>query len=174
MRPLLWLFPAVSLLLVSMPAPATPRTLRLAPPDAVLAIRAYAMGFVPVEARFTRFDGTLTYDPVQAGHCTATLTAQVDSIQVDNAAMRATMLGADFLDAARFPTLRFTGTCTGPQAAEGRLTLRGVTRPLDTTLAWTRHGLVTEAEIRRALWGMDARPLLVGPVIRIRLTAALP
>ncbi|HJS88274.1 MAG TPA: YceI family protein [Acetobacteraceae bacterium] len=165
---------AAALLLVPMSADAAPRTLRLAPPSATLAIRAYAMGFMPVDAQFARFDGTLTYDPATTGHCTATLTAQVDSIQLDNAAIRATMLGADFLDAARFPTLRFTGSCADSKTAEGSLTLRGVTRPLGTTLAWTPHLLVTEAEIRRALWGMDARPLMVGPMIRIRLAVALP
>ena len=174
MRPFPWLSYVAALLLAPTLAAATPRTVRLTPPTAALAIRAYAMGLVPVDGRFARFEGTLTYDPEQAGRCTATVIAQVDSIKVDSTAIRAAILGADFLDATRFPTLRFTGTCTGPDAAEGRLTLRGVTRPLGTTLAWTQHSLVTEADIRRASWGMDARPLMVGPVIRIRLTAALP
>jgi polyisoprenoid-binding protein YceI len=174
MRPLPWLSCAAALLLAPTLAAAAPRTLPLAPPNAALAIRAYGMGFMPLEARFARFTGTLTYDPAQHGQCVARLTAQVDSITTDNAAIRDTMLSAEFLDAARFPTLSFTGVCTSSDAAEGHLTLRGVTHPLDAALEWTPHGLVTKADIRRALWGMDARPLMVGPVIRIRLTAALP
>jgi hypothetical protein len=46
--------------------------------------------------------------------------------------------------------------------------------PLATTLAWSPRGVVTRADVRRALWGMTARPFMVGPVIRIRLTAPLP
>ncbi len=132
------------------------------------------MGFMPIDAQFARFDGTLTYDPAGNGSCTATLTAQVDSVQTSDAAMRETILGPEFLDATRFPTLIFTGVCTSPRSAEGRLTMRGVTRALGTTLAWSQHGVVTQADVRRALWGMDARALMVGPVIHIRLTASLP
>jgi polyisoprenoid-binding protein YceI len=174
MRPFPWLSCVAALLFAPTLAAAPPRTLHLAPPTASLAIRAYAMGFMPIDARFAQFDGTLTYDPDQSGHCTATLTARVGSVRTSDPAMRHTMLGADFLDVEQFPTLTFSGVCTGPRTAEGRLTLRGVTRPLGTTLAWSPHSMVTEADIRRALWGMDARPLMVGPVIRIRLTASLP
>ncbi len=173
MRPALPLSCAAALLLAPTLAAATQRTLPLAPSNAALAMRAYGMGFLPVEAQFACFTGTLTYDSAQLGQCAATLTAQVDSITMDNAAMRNTMLSAEFLDAARFPTLTFTGVCTSAQAAAGRLTMRGVTRPLDATLEWTPKSLVTKADIRRALWGMGARPLMVGPVIRIRLTTAL-
>ncbi len=174
MRSASWCSCAAALLLAPTLAAATPRTLRLAPPAATLTIRAYAMGLVPIDAQFARFEGTLTYDPAQNGRCTAMLTAQVDSLQTTDATMRDTILGPDFLDTARFPTLAFTGVCTSPGTAEGRLTMRGVTRPLGTTLAWTQHGVVTQADVRRSLWGMDARPFMVGPVIRIRLTAALP
>ena len=174
MHPSVRLSCVAPLLLAPTLAAAAPRTLPLAPPDATLAIRAYGMGFVPLEAQFARFTGTLTYDPAQRGQCVASLTAQVDSLTTDNTAARDTILSAEFLDAARYPTLSFTGACTSAQAAQGRLTMRGVTRPLDAALEWTPHSLVTKADIRRALWGMTARPLMVGPVIRMRLTARLP
>jgi len=174
MLPFPRLFCTVAMLVAPTLTAAAPRTLPLAPSNAALALRAYGMGFMPLEAQFARFTGTLTYDPAQPNRCEASLTAQVDSITTDSAAIRNTMLSAEFLDAARFPTLSFSGVCTGADAAAGRLTMRGVTRPLDAVLEWTPHGLVTKADIRRALWGMSARPLAVGPVIRIRLTAALP
>jgi polyisoprenoid-binding protein YceI len=174
MRPFSPLPCVIALLLAPTLVLGAPRTVRLAPSTAALAIRAYAMGLVPIDARFARFDGTLTYDPDGGGRCSARLVAQVDSMQASDPATRETMLGADFLDAARFPTLTFVGACTGPKTVEGQLTMRGVTRPLGTSLAWSPHGLATEADIRRAQWGMDARPFAVGPVIRMRLTAALP
>lgn len=155
------------------PANAAPRMLRLAPPGAALGIGAYAMGLVPISARFDRFDGSLTYDPAQPGRCSATLNARVASLEASSAATRATILGPAFLDAGRFPILAFTGTCSDAETIEGSLTLRGVTRKLAMRLTWGPHGLVAEGHVRRRLWGMDAKPLLVGPVIRIRLTAEL-
>ncbi len=137
-------------------------------------MRAYAMGFLPIDARLARFDGTLTYDPDQPGRCTAALTAEVASLETSDSAMRENILSPDFLDGARFPTLSFVGTCTASDTADGSLTLRGVTRPLAMQLAWSAHRLVGVGHVRRALWGMEAKPMMVGPVIRIRVTAALP
>ncbi|MEO8715097.1 MAG: YceI family protein [Acetobacteraceae bacterium] len=153
---------------------AAPRTLRLVPPQASLEMRAYAIGFLPIDSRFTRFDGTLTYDQAEPARCTATLTAQVASLETAKATMRETILGADFLDAAQFPTLGFTGTCTQAGTLAGSLTMRGVAHPLVLRLERSAHGLAAEGEVRRALWGMDARPFMVGPMIRIRVTAPLP
>jgi polyisoprenoid-binding protein YceI len=168
--------PALLAALLLAPGLATgaPRTIALAPPGAALGIEAYAMRFLPVEARIDRFDGSLTYDPAQPGRCFATLTAQTASLETSSAALRATIVGPAFLDATLFPILVFNGTCAGAAAIEGTLTLHGVARPWAMHLEWEPHALVAEGRIRRALWGMVAKPLLVGPMIRIRLTAALP
>ena len=172
MRPSLPLLAAFVALTPTYAAAAT-RTVHLAPPSATLTIRAYVMGLLPITARFTRFDATLTYDPAMPARCTAALTAFTDSLESANAVARADIVGPDFLDAARFPTLTFTGMCAAAGALGGTLTLRGVARPLAMRLDWTVDGVAAEGDMHRALWGMTAKPFLVGPTIRLDLAARL-
>ncbi len=164
----------ILLLFVPALAGATPLTLNLSPPSARLDLRATAIGLVPITAHVSRFEGTLTVDPARPGWCVAHLTAQVDSLEAGDKSTRETMIGPEFLDAARFPTLSFTGTCTGSDDIAGGLTMRGITRGLTLTTERESRMLVAQAGIRRALWGMEARPWTVGPIIRIRLETALP
>jgi polyisoprenoid-binding protein YceI len=62
--------------------------------------------------------------------------ARVDSISVvEPAAMRASVLGADFFDAERHPEITFRSTAVrlagdGRAEVDGELTIRGVTRPV--------------------------------------------
>ncbi|MGA9868526.1 MAG: YceI family protein [Acetobacteraceae bacterium] len=172
MRPTVPLLAAL-LALTPPPAVGATRTVHLAPPDATLTIRAYMIGLLPITARFTRFEATLTYDPAMPARCAATLTAFTNSLESANARAREAILGPDFLDAARFPTLTFTGMCAAAGALGGTLTLRGVARPLAMRLDWTVDGVAAEGDMHRALWGMTAKPFLVGPTIRLDLTARL-
>jgi polyisoprenoid-binding protein YceI len=65
--------------------------------------------------------------------------ARIDSISVvEPAAMRASVLGADFFDAERHPEITFRSTAVrladdGRADVEGELTIRGVTRPVTAT-----------------------------------------
>lgn len=164
----------IALALAAAPAIAAPRTVRLEPASTTVAIRAYAMGLIPIDSRFTRFDGTLTYDPAAPSSCSAILRIITASLETNSPDRRDTILGPDFLDAARFPELRFQGSCAGPESLSGRLTMRGVTQPLTMTLAWAAHNVGAQGGLRRALWGMTAKPLIVGPTIRLSVAVALP
>lgn len=167
-------FLAALLALTPPPAIGATRTVRLAPPGATLTIRAYAMGLLPITSRFARFDGTLTYDPAAPGRCAATLTAMTDSLENADAGVRDDIVGPDFLDAAHFPTLTFVGTCVTAGTLSGTLTVRGVARPLAMRLDWTADGVTAVGDMRRAVWGMTAKPFIVGPTIRLLVTARLP
>lgn len=173
MRTALMSFVALAALMPAFAASA-PRTVRLVPGTATLALRAYAMGLLPINSHFTHFDGALTYDPAVPGGCSARLTAFTDSLENSNPVMRETILGPEFLDAAHFPTLTFSGTCSTAEAVAGTLSVRGFTNPLAMRLTWTAHGVTAEGEMRRALWGMDARPFTVGPTIRLTVSVVLP
>ncbi len=164
----------IALMLLVAPAAAAPRTVRLEPGSTTVAIRAYAMGLIPINSWFTRFDGTLTYDPAAPATCSAMLRIITASLETNSPERRDTILGPDFLDAARFPDLRFQGSCAGPESLSGHLTMRGVTQPLSMTLAWAAHNVAAQGSLRRALWGMTAKPLIVGPTIRLSVTVALP
>lgn len=155
-------------------AEAAPRTVRLEPASTTVAIRAYAIGLVPIDSRFTRFDGTLTYDPATPGTCAATLRIVAASLETANSERREMILGPDFLDAPRFPELRFEGRCNGPDELSGLLNLRGITQPLTMTLSWAAHDIRAQGAMRRALWGMTAKPFIVGPTIRLSVAVTLP
>lgn len=164
----------VALVLTAVPAIAAPRTVRLEPGNTTVAIRAYAMGLIPIDSRFTRFNGTLTYDPAAPSTCSAMLRVITASLETNNPERRDAILGPDFLDAARFPELRFQGSCAGPESLSGRLTMRGITQPFAMTIAWAAHNVGARGALRRALWGMTAKPLIVGPTVRLSVAVTLP
>lgn len=151
---------------------ALPRESPLAPDTATVAIRVYGLGLVPFDGRFARFHGMLRYHPGDPARCRVTLQIDAASLSMTPEAMTATVLGPDFLDAARYPTLAYMGTC-GPAVMAGALTLHGVTRPFGLSLAWRRDAVAATGRIRRADWGMTALPRLGGRFVRIMVTVAL-
>lgn len=165
------------------PAHARPVTLRLEPGSTEIAFRAYGMGFLPIDGTFGRFSGTLRLDPADPAACAIEVEADVASLAMPDPAMTADALGPDLLDAPRFPRFAYRGECRGgtgggaPNAApvlHGALSLHGVTRPLAFQVSREGGRFVATAMMRRAEWGMGARPLLAGPEVRIRFTTVLP
>ena len=45
------------------PAEAAPQRIEIAPPTGEVGFRAYKLGLIPIDGRFTRFTGSLTFDP---------------------------------------------------------------------------------------------------------------
>lgn len=154
-------------------AQAAPRRIRLGPPDSEVAFRAYGLGLLPIDANFTRFQGWLSYDPDDRRSCRVELSVQVASLAADDASLRGTIVGPDFMDAASFPILAFTGSCAAQGDLDGMLAMHGVSRPFALSLAWGRDGVVAEGRLLRADWGMTAMPLMGGRTVRIRVTVPL-
>ncbi len=159
--------------LAAPPAGAAPLRFAMAPGPVQLGFRAYGLGMIPIDGHFTAFEGTLTLDDADPAICTVTLRADAASLRMPQQSMTDDALGPDLLDVARFPDFRYDGACRAGRL-EGTLLLHGVTRPLpfDVSLhdgVWQATGLM-----RRADWGMGARPLLAGPEVRITMTAGLP
>lgn len=155
------------------PAEAAPRSYALAPGPVQLRFRAYGLGMLPIDGGFTRFAGTLKLDSADPEFCAIDLRADAASLRMPSDSMTADALGPDLLDVARFPDFRVTGECQGGKLRATML-LHGVSRPLTLdvsagTTTWTASGLM-----RRADWGMDARPLLAGPEVRVSLVAGIP
>ncbi|MBN8907384.1 MAG: hypothetical protein BGO51_02050 [Rhodospirillales bacterium 69-11] len=147
--------------------------LPLRPPVTTVAFRAYGLGLFPLDGNFTRFEGTLTYDPQDRGRCRVHLLVEVASLVMSDASLRDELLGPEFMDARRFPALRFDGMCEG-RAVNGDLTLHGVTRPFALDLDWGANVLTAMGRLRRADWGMTARPLTGGSTVRITVATAVP
>lgn len=148
-------------------------TVTLSPGDSTVAFRAYGLGLLPLDGHFTRFHGQFSYDPHDPARCAVALQVDVASLEMGSASVGETILGPDFLDAARFPTLTYDGAC-GTQGMAGQLEMHGVTRPFALALDWRPDAVTAEGRLRRAEWGMTARPLLGGSTARITVTVPLP
>jgi polyisoprenoid-binding protein YceI len=153
-------------------AGAAPRRIDLAPPATEVAIRAYGMGLLPLDGTFAQFRGVLTYDPEDHSTCKVDLTIDVVSLTMTNTSMRETMIGPDFMDAARFPTLSYSGSCQKSDL-NGTLGLHGITRPFQLSLDWSRDRVVAQGQLVRADWGMTAMPIVAGRTVRIQVTVPL-
>ncbi len=163
----------LGMLLVAGPALAAPLTVPLAPPGTETAFRAYGLGFLPIDGHFTRFTGTLTLDDQDPRACHIVVKAEAASLQMPDPDMTADAIGPDLLDVTRHPAFEFTGACTGPRI-EGTLLLHGVAKPLSLAVTRDRTHWIASGPMRRAEWGMGARPNLAGPEVRIRFTVRLP
>jgi len=138
-----------------------------------VAFRAYGLGLVPIDGAFTRFNGTLLIDSADPAVCQFNIEAEAASLQMPSAGMTQQALGTDMLDVTRHPTFTFVGQCEGAQV-RGNLLLHGVNRPLTLDVNLEDGRWIATGRMRRADWGMDARPLLGGSEARLRFTAALP
>jgi polyisoprenoid-binding protein YceI len=153
-------------------AEAAPRQVVLAPPGTEVAIRAYGLGLLPFDGTFARFRGSLTYDPDDHSTCKVDLTIETASLAMSNTTVHDNMVGPDFMDAAHFPTLTYTGACQA-QGLAGMLGLRGVTRPFELALDWSAGRVVAEGHLIRADWGMTAMPFVAGRTVRIQVSVQL-
>jgi polyisoprenoid-binding protein YceI len=103
------------------------------------------MGISTVRGAFERFQGTFRIDGDLAD---AQIGAEIEvgSIHTGQAQRDAHLLGSDFFDARRFPTLSFVSTRIEPLADErftiaGDLTMHGVTRPVELDATALGSGL---------------------------------
>jgi len=158
---------------LAVPAGGAPLLLSLTPQSAQVVFRAYGLGFLPIDGAFTRFAGTLHLDSNDAAACRVDLRAEAASLQMPEPAMTRDALGEDLLDVTRHPAFAFDGACRDGRL-QGSLLLHGVTRPFALTVVVANGMWVATGTMRRADWGMGARPMMAGPEVRLRLSAALP
>jgi polyisoprenoid-binding protein YceI len=153
-------------------AAGAPDRIDISPPASEVAFRAYKLGLVPIDGKFSRFTGWLTLDPADRSSCRVELQVEVASLVTDDPAVRPVITGPEFMDAARFPALRFVGNCKGHDVG-GVLAMHGVTRPCDLSLDWRPDAVIAEGHIVRADWGISAMPVLAGRTVRIRVSVPL-
>ncbi len=90
--------------------------------------------FSQVSGRFTKFSGTVTFDPLLLEKLAVDITIQASSINTDNERRDGHLRGADFFQTDSFPTITFKSTKAYKSEkglfVEGNLTMRGVTKPV--------------------------------------------
>ncbi len=162
--------PALLSLLTATAASAAPRPAHftLDPDHTYPSFEADHMGLSIWRGKFDHSTGTATLDTVgKTGR--VDVTVDIASIDFGNPALNKVMLGASApmcqtqcgtFDVAKYPTAHYRGRLTdfvggAPTRAVGRLTLRGVTRPL--TLAIDRFKCIPDFMLKpRLRCGADA------------------
>ena len=96
------------------------------------------------DGSFRQWQAAISYDPAQLAQSKFDVTVRMASVAVSDKDQQGALPGNDFFDVAQYPTAHFVTTgfrnVGGKVIADGRLTLRGVTRPLSLTVDFTPQG----------------------------------
>jgi len=89
--------------------------------------------FTNVSGQFTKFEATASSHDENFDNATFDFTAEVDSINTNNADRDGHLKSGDFFDAAQFPTITFKSTSVSRESEDdlkvtGDLTVHGVTK----------------------------------------------
>lgn len=142
------------------------------------------LGFSTQRGRFNATTGKITLDP-KAGSGSVEVTIATDSLDMGLEDWDKHLKSADFFDVEKHPAMtfkadKFTFRKGKPVAAEGELTLLGVTHPVKLAIANFRCGMHPMAKkevcgadisttIKRSRWGMSKFVPMVGDDIRIHI-----
>ena len=107
--------------------------------------------------RFKTFDATIAFDPAQLATARFDVKITLASADTANSERDDSLLGADFFDTARTPVATYTATKFrslggNRYAADGTLSLRGISKPVILTFAWATGAtpaLVGDAVVNR-------------------------
>ena len=119
-------------------AVAAPGTYELDPFHTYPSFEGDHMGISVWRGKFNKTTGTMTLDS-QAGTGTLDVTVDLKSVDFGMDKMNEEAVGEKFFDVAKYPTATYKAKLTGfkdgkPTAAEGDLTLHGVTKPVKLTI----------------------------------------
>jgi polyisoprenoid-binding protein YceI len=147
------------------------------------------MGFSHYYGRFDKISGGLNFDPKAPEKSTLNVTVDVASIDTNNAKLEGELKGAQWFDAAKFPTATFTSVSIEKTSATtgkltGNLTLHGVTKPvvLDVTLngagqnvmmAVPELGFSATGTIKRSDFGISSYVPMVGDDVTLTIESEL-
>src|ERR1700691_465069 len=131
-----------------------------------------------VRGEFSKISGTVKADPADPGALSVTAEIDVNSINTREPDRDKHLKSADFLDAAKYPAIKFQSTkieADGPEAynVTGDLTIRGETRQvvlyvtgptpeIKDPWGYTRRGAEAIGKISRKDFGLTYNPILEG------------
>lgn len=129
--------------LLLLPAVALAAPWRLDPASSI-AVKVGWEGRM-VEVRFPDFSGQVEFDEANPERAQATISVSAQSATTGAGVVDALVRSDDYLGAGRFPTIvfevdRLTRTSSQTADISGKITLRGVTRPLSFTAQVIRYG----------------------------------
>jgi polyisoprenoid-binding protein YceI len=109
-------------------------------PGSALTFASQFQGEVFV-GRFPDFRTTLSFDPADPASARLDVVIPLATVTTRSAERDETLVGPDFFASDRFPQARYTATGFRPlddgrYAADGTLTLRGISKPVTLTFSW--------------------------------------
>lgn len=128
------------------------------------------MMFTNVKGNFEKYEGTIVLNDTDYEHAKITFTAQIDSINTNNADRDNHLKSADFFDASQHPTLQFESTSLDKKDAHnfilnGMLTMHGTSKPVALNAEFsapmkdpfgnTKIGLNITGKINRKDWNLN-------------------
>ncbi len=147
------------------------------------------LGFSQYQGRFNIVSGSVNFDAKNPEKSTLSVSIPIDSIDTNHHELEGKLKGADWFDAAKFPTATFTSTrieklseTTGK--ITGNFTLHGVTKPitLDATFNGAGSnpfsnkpmlGFSAKGAIKRSDFGISQYIPMVGDDVAIAIQAEL-
>ncbi|APG04183.1 polyisoprenoid-binding protein [Luteibacter rhizovicinus DSM 16549] len=167
-------------------AAAAPVTYKLDPGHTMVLFSWNHFGFSNPTANLGQVDGTLVYDEAAPTKSTVEATLPLAGLDTFVPKLDEHLKSADFLDAAKFPTVTFKSTKVTSAGKDklkvvGDLTVHGVTKPvtLDVTvnkvgphpmMKVQTAGFDATATIKRSDFGVGAYVPNVSDEIKIRIT----
>jgi len=143
------------------------------------------LGFEDVTGIFHESEGTIEYDADHPERSRIEWQIKVASVTTDATTRDRTLQAPEYFDAARHPNLSFVSQTVRPLTGgrlevSGQITMRGVTRPLVTTVRVLTGGpsprFETAFEVNRYDFGIAGGSVmgrLIGRTVRVRLVAAV-
>ncbi len=152
------------LLIASLPTQAAEWVLD---PNESRVVFKYSYEGTPYEGTFGNIDATFDIDPMRPGACDFQVTIPIAEINVDSPEVLDYLLDIELFDVDQFPTATFSAqNCTlesmNSFVAEGSLTIRDVTKPMEFPFEFEvemfdgqpRFHLTSEVTIQRLEFGV--------------------
>ncbi|MDH0865683.1 YceI family protein [Mitsuaria sp. GD03876] len=141
------------------PAAAAAPATKLVPAQSDIAFTFRQMG-VPVDGHFKKFDAQLAFDPKNAAAGKVTLSIELGSATIGDAATDAELVKPEWFDTKKIPTATFQSTSIktlggGKFEVAGKLTIKGQVRDAVVPVALAQAGGTTTATGAFAMKRLD-------------------
>jgi len=165
------------------PTPAAAQSYRIAPERTLAGFAVMNLGVIRQDGHFNRASGTIVLDPARVAGGSVDVMIDLASVDTGWDTRDDYLRGETMFDVARYPVLHFRSTRLVYRdghvvAAEGEVTMHGVTKPLKLDVQRLECGRVSTdghesclatvaGQLRRRDFGMDAGYPIVGDVITL-------
>jgi polyisoprenoid-binding protein YceI len=166
---------------------AAPVRYTLDPPHTQVIFSWDHLGFSHPSGQFGQVQGTLVYDTDAPSKSSVRVSIPVKSLDTHVPALDKQLLGAEFLDVAKYPTITFVSTqvrAAGKSrfVVEGELTVHGVTHPVTLNVTLNKAGSYpmidapalgfgATARFDRSAFGVGEGMPMVGDALQLTISA---